>query len=71
MVAGEDEHRGILWALRQKTDSAGSLKILLPGSCNQVGSAKRRGEKERIPESVLASSKVDLRDGFGALREIQ
>ena len=48
--AAEDVHRPSLQARPNKTDSAGSLEILLPGSCNSVDevSRERRGRASRI-----------------------
>lgn len=54
LVAGEDAHEGILRAIRGKTDSAGSLKILLPGSWNLVGRTQE-----------LAQDRARSRIGFG------
>jgi hypothetical protein len=57
--------------MRQKTDSAARLKILLPGSWNWVAAAKGRDEKGRVPESVLASSIMGWRHRIGAVRGIR
>ena len=67
MVAGEHVHRPSLRARPKKTDSAGSLEILLPGSCNSVDELKHRAREVAPPKSVLTSSKLDAKAGFGAV----
>ena len=53
MVAGEHVHRPSLRARPKKTDSAGSLEILLPGSCNSVDELKHRAGEVAPPKSVF------------------
>jgi hypothetical protein len=63
-------HRPSLRAKPNKTDSAGSLEILLPGSCNSVDEVKQRAGEVSLPGSVLESSKLNSQAGFGAVRVI-
>jgi hypothetical protein len=70
LVAGEHVHRPSLPAKPNKTDSAESLEILLPGSCNLVDEVKQRAGEASLPDSVLESTKLNSKVGFGAVSVI-
>ena len=60
LIAGEDTHEEILRAILHKTDSAGSLKILLPGSWNQVEAAWKRVRKSRLSRISFGEFQSEL-----------
>jgi hypothetical protein len=49
---GEPAHEGILRGMRKKTDSAGSSKILLPGSWNWAAEEQQDLGKDLVPDKV-------------------
>jgi hypothetical protein len=51
-----------------KTDSAESLKNLLPGSWNSVQGANPCGERLRVPDSALERFQTEIEYGNGAVR---
>jgi hypothetical protein len=64
LVAGEHVHRPSLRAEPKKTDSAGSLEILLPGSCNSVDERKHGVRELALPESVFEEFQTELEGRF-------
>ena len=63
-------HWPILRPTVQKTDSAGSPKILLLGSWNWVGHQRgEQGQCAQLPDSVLSSSELNSRGRSGVGRK--